>query len=88
MSNILSMLASAAPAYSPEMERRARANGFRSAEEMILWAKQRNTPTGGTIAGASKMPRSAGQAADQAMSWHPRNILQYVLSKMQGATGD
>lgn len=87
MDNILSLLGSAAsdvPAqqtYSDDMERRARANGFRNANEMMLWAKQRNTPTGGTISGDNSPSMSA------AMMWHPKNILEYVLGSIRNATG-
>lgn len=80
--------AARARTYSPEMEERARANGFRSAEEMMLWAQQRNRPTGGTIQG-KKMPSGGGApSTEAATAIHPRNILQHILSRWKSATGD
>jgi hypothetical protein len=93
MNNILQQILGIAPAqaapvrptYDRAMERRARANGFRSAEEMMLWAKQRNTPTGGTIPSGGRPSVKAGMNA--AASIHPKNILSYVLGKTTGALG-
>lgn len=80
MNDILSMLAAgtgeAPRGYSEEMERRARANGFRSAEEMMAWANQRNQQSGGTVSEGRKDP-----SIDAAMAWHPRNIFNYISSR-------
>lgn len=67
--------------YSRALERRARANGFKSANEMMLWAEQRNRKTGGTVTAGSR------PSVDAATMMHPKNILQYVTGKMQGAMG-
>lgn len=89
MDNILSMLASGAAsapsAYSPALERQARAQGFRNAEEMMLWARQRNQQQGGTVPQAAPSKAPSVQAAT---AWHPSNILSYILQKWQGATKD
>ena len=85
MDNILSVLASgasAAPTYSDELERRARANGFPNAEAMMAWARQRNTPTGGTI---PKKGKQAQPSVEAATSWHPANIFNYILGRWKGA---
>lgn len=69
---------------SPAQERAARKAGFPSHDAMLQWARQRNTPTGGTI------PRGGGSVAEGingAAMMHPKNILNYVLQKWQGATG-
>lgn len=67
--------------FSRAMERRARANGFKTAEEMVLWARQRQSPHKGTIS-ADSLPNIAA-----ATDWHPSNIFKRVLGAMQGATG-
>lgn len=74
-----------APAtYTAAQERAARKAGFPSADAMIQWTRQRNTPTGGTI------PRggpSVAQGVQAASAMHPANILNYILQKWQGAMG-
>lgn len=70
---------SAPPAYSRELERQARSNGFKSAEEMMLWAKQRNQPSGGTVSGSGK------PSVEAAMSWHPAVIFNHLLGKWKSA---
>lgn len=67
---------------TPALERRARANGFRNAEEMMLWARQRNQQSGGTVPRGK--PTLAG-GISAATSMHPKNILSYILGKWQGA---
>lgn len=69
--------------YSPERERQARANGFHSAEEMMLWAKQRNQQSGGTVSHGPGVP-----SVDAMMSWHPANMFNKILGAWQGATKD
>lgn len=68
--------------YSPELEHRAKANGFGSAEQMISWANQRNHPTGGTISGQTR------PSLDAAMAWHPAVMFNKILGAIQGATKD
>jgi hypothetical protein len=94
MNNILSMLASGAgsapapDAYSPALERRARANGFRSAAEMMAWAKQRNQQQGGTIPKGGNSAGGPSIMGTQPAAMHPSNIFSYILQKWKGATGD
>lgn len=95
MSNFLQQILGVQPAqaqgvpapqtYDAATERRARASGFRSANEMMLWAKNREQP-GGSIDGGKRPSISAGISAAKAL--HPANILGYVLSAMRGATGN
>ena len=67
--------------YSKEREAQARANGFNSAEEMMAWAKQRNTKTGGTSSGSSR------PSLEAASMIHPKNILNWVMERYANATG-
>jgi hypothetical protein len=76
--------------YSPEMERAARQQGFTSAEQMMLWQKQRNTPTGGTVQGKTypKGTTSDGRSIpsmDDATSWHPKVIFERLAQALLGA---
>lgn len=41
---------------TPAEEKRARDNGFKSHEEMVLWAKQRANRSGGTVAKQGAKP--------------------------------
>ncbi len=68
--------------YSPELEHRAKANGFGSAEQMVAWANQRNHPSGGTTSGQSR------PSLDAFMSWHPAVMFNHILGAWQGATKD
>lgn len=95
MSNFLAQLlgvpqAQAAPAapdaYSPALERRARANGFKSAAEMMAWANQRNQKSGGTIP-AGGAPGSVQAGMNGAAMMHPKNMLGFILQKWQDAMG-
>ena len=73
----------AAVTGTPTQERAARKAGFPSHDAMLQWARQRNTPTGGTV------PRGGGsvaQGVQAASAMHPANILNYILQKWQGAT--
>jgi hypothetical protein len=86
MSNFLQQLfSSPAPAAPPpaptgQQERHARANGFRSANEMMLWQQNRERP-GGSISEQQRPSMSATTAI------LPKNILGYVLGKTTGALG-
>lgn len=78
-----------AVAGSPAQERAARKAGFPSHDAMMQWARQRNTPTGGTIP-QGQQPGPAGSVAagmNGVSMMHPANILNYILQKWQGATG-
>ncbi len=72
----------ARPSFTPELEHRARVNGFHNAEQMMLWSQQRNMHTGGTV-DARTLPSVAAATA-----WHPANILAYVSDAMKNARGD
>lgn len=69
-----------------EQEAMARQRGFRSYEEMLLWAKQRNQQSGGTVSGAGRMPQTWGQAQQQIQSAHPKSVFEYITRKLQEAT--
>jgi hypothetical protein len=75
----------AAPEVSPQLEAQARAAGFPSYEAMMHYMKRRQEKTGGTI---PQEQRSQAPAAEQAMSWHPAAILDYVSNMYRRATGD
>jgi hypothetical protein len=60
----------------------ARLHGFNNANEMVLWQRQRDTPSGGTVQGHG--PASM----DAFMSWHPANILAKITAALNGATGN
>lgn len=77
---------------SPDLEAEARSKGFRNYEEMMAWGRQRfqprdNQTTRGqsmwnTIQSAVKNP---GQAADQMLSIHPRNMFNRIRDAWRGA---
>lgn len=75
---------------SRQQEAMARERGFRSYEEMLLWAKQRNMQSGGTIAGAgaagapAKVPGSWREAQAAAKAAHPMSIFEYITNAMAG----
>lgn len=69
----------AVQAYSPAMERAARRRGFKNADQMVLWQRQRDRPSGGTT---SQKPASL----DAFMSWHPANILTKISRSIDEAT--
>lgn len=73
--------------YSPALERQARAAGFKSAAEYVAWSRQRSTPAGGTVPRGGNPGAGPTVMGTQPMAMHPKNILNYVLQKMQGATG-
>lgn len=60
----------------------ARQNGFNNYEEMRAFLLRRQQAEGGV---AQRGQVEAG--VDNAMSWHPRNLLNYVVGKYKGATG-
>lgn len=69
--------------YSHEEELHARRSGFDSAEAMMNWARQRNTPTGGTI----PAPPQQGQGTLAGTKYlHPAESLGYTLNKYKQAT--
>lgn len=67
----------------------ARQNGYRSYDEMMAWARQRqqrrepNTVAQGTFApqGAPPTPPQGGNA----MSWHPMNIFNSISEALRGS---
>lgn len=73
-------------ARDPELDALARQNGFRSYEEMRLWNQQRQRPTGGTVPGKPARPANDGKPANpnNAMSWHPSAIFDYIRRAMGG----
>ena len=72
-----------ARAYSPAMEKRARANGFRSAEEMMLFEQQRSRKRAPQTVRGNSQP-----SVEAAMAIHPKNIFERILAKWQGAQAD
>lgn len=59
----------------------AKANGFNNAAEMHAWARNREDQHGGTVSGPGT------SQAEGASMLYPRNMLNYILGKYQGATG-
>lgn len=82
LGNTETQAAPASMTYTAGQEARAKANGFRNAEQMMLWAKQRNTPSGGTIPSS----QSAQAGWDGVKMLHPSNLLGYISDAMNGAT--
>lgn len=79
------------PMTLAQKEQIARQNGFQNYEQMILWQRQRQVQGPGSVAGikgaSQPMPTTARGAADQAMSWHPAKIFNYISEALRGATG-
>lgn len=50
---------------TPAEEKRAKDNGFRSYEEMVLWAKQRANRSGGTVSKQNAKPSSESKPQQQ-----------------------
>lgn len=69
-----------------EQERMARNNGFRNYEEMLLWAKQRNMQSGGTISGQGRPSVQAGVNAVK--SAHPAGVFNRITETLRGALGN
>lgn len=78
---------------SRQQEMRAHANGFANYAQMLAWARQRNTPSGGTIPEGSNPDTSGSGVPNPSvggsypMMMHPGNLFQYVYNKIKGATG-
>lgn len=68
---------------TPEMEREAKAKGFKSYEEYLQWERQRRQRSGSTVRGESGR---APAGAKTAMSWHPAVLLDYVNQAIVDAT--
>lgn len=74
--------------WTPEQERRARAAGFPSAQAAADWERarqQRRAPQ--TVAGqGGAQPTEADRPeGGNAMSWHPRNIFNWLTGLLGGA---
>lgn len=74
-------------ANTADLDRQARAAGFRNYEEMRVYMMQRENKVGGSVpeSGAS---RDSGSGGTNAMSWHPAQLLGYVQRKWDEATGN
>jgi hypothetical protein len=71
-----------AKTYTSEQNARARASGFRDANEEELFMRQRSRKSGGTVPGGS------GRASlDSMLSWHPRNTINRATDAMRTARG-
>lgn len=72
-------------------EAKAHANGFKSYEEMLAWARQRTQQREPqTIAGAGRpgAPASSGPMDPRnAMAMHPKTIFNYIGDRWREATG-
>jgi len=69
--------------WSPEAERKARANGFPNAAAMDAWAKQRTQKR----VNNTSAPRARINAGiDAAMGMHPKSILEQVTEALNQAT--
>lgn len=68
----------------------ARKMGFPSAAAMQAYHQrevQRITGRSQAGSGASSMPSSVSDAANQGLSIHPAHLLQYILDRWNAATG-
>lgn len=65
--------------YSSAAEQQARASGFRSADEMMAFLKQRDQ---NSQRQGSQMPSVSGLINHP---MHPKNMLNYVLSALKGS---
>lgn len=75
-----------------QQEAMARNNGFRNYDQMMAWAKQRNTQQGGTIpqqgtGGGGNPDGGPSIGGAQPFAMYPRNMFNYILHRWQGATG-
>lgn len=71
--------------YSPEIERGARAKGFKSAQEMLLFEQRRKeggTVSRGKAGHAVNEARNAFSRGD-AMAWHPKNLLDMAAAAFE-----
>ena len=76
---------------TPDQDAQARANGFNSYEEMMLWAKQRAAKHTGTIQGKPGAPvpqdqptQAPAQQQNNAMGWGIAPLFQYIQRAMAG----
>lgn len=70
-----------APVFTSADQLRAKKNGFRNAEEMMAWARQRNQQSGGTTSQGSVQSGWNG-----VKMLHPSNLLGYISNTMNDAT--
>lgn len=67
---------------SPDLEAQARRAGFNSYAEMQAYLMQKERKTGGTVPGGSGGPMDdSGSSRSNPLSWHPRQLLNYVNRK-------
>jgi hypothetical protein len=69
-----------------ELDKRARAAGYRNHEQMVAFLRRRSEKTGGTVTKPAKPAKKKG--SDNAFSWHPKKLLEYTKKKWNDATGD
>lgn len=72
-----------AQSVDPELERQARAAGFNSYAEMQAYMMQKARKTGGSrpAGGADGPMADSGASRSNPLSWHPRQLLDYVNRK-------
>jgi hypothetical protein len=70
------------PARQAQLDAEARRAGYRNYEELAL--RQKQMQQGGTVPGRGNMPRTAGEAWDNAMAWHPAKILSRIADMFRG----
>ena len=70
---------------TPAEEKRARDNGFRSHEEMLLWAKQRANRSGGTVAKKGSNPSNDSKPPEQPVRGGLTGIRDSVSNALRGA---
>lgn len=73
---------------SAAQEARARNSGFKSYQQMLDWAKQRNQQSGGTVPSGGAQPGSVAAGVHGAEMLYPRNMLNYVKDRWQQAVGE
>jgi hypothetical protein len=74
------------PGATREQEAMAKQNGFRSYEEMLLWAQQRNRRSGGTIdGGGSPPPPSKKKPQQNPASGGISGIFDRITNAMRGS---
>lgn len=70
----------AARGYSAKQEASARAAGFKSADQQMVYLKQKQTKTGGSVRGGGNFGMES-----LVPSWHPRTTLNKATEAMQNA---
>lgn len=75
------------PAYDAKLEREAKSLGFKSAQELMLFEKNRRKGGNKTV---SKAANGAGVAKEavgrgDAMAWHPMNMLDSITEAIKNA---